>query len=84
MEITHEQNTPIHLDPLPFAHLLEKLQFHSKETFSEDEAAQYLHCSVNALKRYSLRTRQIKYCLVGRNRVYRKADLEAFLLSVRR
>ncbi len=84
------QNRPVHLLMIIAGQLeqlqesIERLSFAQQSTFSEQEAARYLKCSVNALKRYSLRTRQIPYCLVGRGRTYLKADLDAFLRSVRR
>ena len=60
------------------------LQIATQATFDEDEAAAYLKCSRECLDRYTLRTRQIPYCPVGRNRVYLKQDLDAFLNSIRR
>ncbi len=51
--------------------------------FSEGEAAKYLKTSVESVQYYALRKNLLAYHSVGRNRVYTKKDLDAFLASRR-
>ena len=51
--------------------------------FSEEEAARYLKTSVESVQYYALRKNLLAYHSVGRNRVYTKKDLDAFVASRR-
>jgi len=51
--------------------------------FSEEEAARYLKTTVESVQYYALRKNLLAYHTVGRNRVYTKRDLDAFLASRR-
>ena len=51
--------------------------------FSEGEAAKYLKTTVESVQYYALRKNLLAYHSVGRNRVYTKKDLDAFLASRR-
>ena len=53
-------------------------------TFTEEEAAEYLRCEVGTIRRYSLRTRQLKFSLIGRNRIYTKVHLDRLLAMLER
>lgn len=53
------------------------------DTFDEEEAAEYLKISVGTLRYYALRVRELAFCRVGRNLVFRKEDLDDFLSQKR-
>jgi hypothetical protein len=51
--------------------------------FSEEEAARYLKTTVESVRYYALRKKELAYHTVGKSQVYTKEDLDAFLASRR-
>lgn len=56
--------------------VIEKL---NKDTFSIDEAAEYLKIPVESVDYYSRRQKQLSYVNLGGKLVFRRKDLEDFL-----
>jgi len=52
----------------------------NKETFSLEEAANYLHIEMKSVEYYSKRKRELSYVPLGKGElVFRKSDLDEFL-----
>jgi len=51
----------------------------SKDTFSLQEAAEYLKTTTESVEYYSKRQKQLSYINLGGNLVFRRKDLEDFL-----
>ncbi len=58
-------------------------EFAAGKTFNEREAAEYLKTPVESVRYYALRQKELAYHMVGRNLVFTKKDLDAFLASRR-
>ena len=59
------------------------IEFAAGKTFNEKEAAEYLKTPVESVRYYALRLKELAYHTVGRNLVFTKKDLDAFLASRR-
>ncbi|MEI6079837.1 MAG: helix-turn-helix domain-containing protein [bacterium] len=63
-----------------FDNLITSVAQAHKTTFSLEEAAEYLHISVESVLYYSKRTRELSYVPLGKGEiVFRKVDLDEFL-----
>jgi len=56
--------------------IIEKI---NKDTFSIEEAAEYLKVTPESVEYYSKRQKQLSYVNLGGNLVFRRKDLEDFL-----
>lgn len=56
--------------------IIEKI---NKDTFSVEEAAEYLKITTESVEYYSKRQKQLSYVNLGGNLVFRRKDLEDFL-----
>ena len=56
--------------------IIEKI---NKDTFSVEEAAEYLKIPPESVEYYSKRQKQLSYVNLGGNLVFRRKDLEDFL-----
>ena len=66
-----------------FENLIKNVVQAQKTTFSLEEAAAYLQISVKSVLYYSKRIRELAFVPLGKNLVFLKADLDAFLAMKR-